>query len=172
MENTLKNMSNLSQFFFPFLIMNLIFFLREIQKVIDSQREKNVFIDYFDLKEKRNTGENFFEKGDYRNALNYFEKFISETENEFLEEDKGNEFFDNIILDLKKERIKVLEKLAIIYETLKIREKEIECLEKIIKLDPYLEFPYKKLILIYEEINEKLKANLIKEKYESIVKNL
>ncbi|MEO0297165.1 MAG: hypothetical protein ABIN23_06955, partial [candidate division WOR-3 bacterium] len=157
---------------FSFLNNELNIFLERNIEGYRFLERKNVFIDYFDLKEKRNTGENFFEKGDYRNALNYFEKFISETENEFLEEDKGNEFFDNIILDLKKERIKVLEKLAIIYETLKIREKEIECLEKIIKLDPYLEFPYKKLILIYEEINEKLKANLIKEKYESIVKNL
>ncbi|MEO0267766.1 MAG: hypothetical protein ABIM36_06495 [candidate division WOR-3 bacterium] len=153
---------------FSFLKNELGIFLERNIEGYRFLERKNVYIDYFDFEEKKNMGIVLFEKNDYIRAIDYFEKFINEIEKEFLEEDKGIEFFDEIISKLKKERVKVLEKMVFIYEILKNKEKEIECLEKIIRIDPYFEFPYKKLISLYEEMNEKTKAKLVQEKFNSI----
>lgn len=153
---------------FSFLKNEMEIFLESDKECYRFLEKKNVYIDYFDLNEKKNIGIDLFERKDYKRALFYFEKFINESENDFLEEDKGIEFFEEIAFQLKKERIRILEKMSFIYQTLNNNEKAIDCLEKIIKLDPYLEFPYQHLISLYTKIGEEIKAKIIKEKYESL----
>ena len=155
------------------LLKNKLFLFLEREK--DAYRfieRKNTFIDYFYLKEEKIKGDVFFEKGDYKEALIHYENFINETEKEFLKEDKEIEFFDEIIMEINRERISALKKIVFIYENLKEEEKVIYFLEKIIKIDPLYEFPYKKLISIFENKGERIKAEIIKEKYNEILKNL
>lgn len=153
------------------LLKNKLFLFLEREK--DAYRfieRKNTFIDYFYLKEEKIKGDVFFEKGDYKEALIHYENFINETEKEFLKEDKEIEFFDEIIMEINRERISALKKIVFIYENLKEEEKVIYFLEKIIKIDPLYEFPYKKLISIFENKGERIKAEIIKEKYNEILK--
>ena len=153
------------------LLKNKLYLFLEREK--DAYRfieRKNTFIDYFYLKEEKIKGDVFFERGDYKEALLHYENFINETEGEFLKEDEETEFFNEIILEINRERINSLKNVAFIYENLKEEEKEIYFLEKIIKIDPLYEFPYKKLISIYENKGERIKAEIIKEKYNEILK--
>jgi DNA-binding SARP family transcriptional activator len=157
---------------FSFLKNKLFLFVEREKNAYRFIERKNTFIDYFYLKEEKIKGDVFFEKGDYKEAIIHYENFINETEKEFLNEDKDIEFFNEIILEINRERISALKKIAFIYENLKEDEKEIYFLEKIIKIDPLYEFPYKKLISIYENKGERIKAEIIRRKYEEILKNL